>query len=59
MEVPHLERLAAELQALRKAAGLSRGQLGALSTSQFLGLIAVAAATVALTVLARRRRSDP
>ncbi len=36
-----------------------RGQLGALSTSQFLGLIAVAAATVALTVLARRRRSDP
>ena len=36
-----------------------RGQIGALSTSQFLGLAGVAVATVALAVLARRRRSDP
>jgi len=33
-----------------------RGHLGALSTSQFLGLAGVVVATVALTVLARRRR---
>ncbi len=37
----------------------NRGQIGALSTSQFLGLAGVAVATVALAVLARRRRSDP
>jgi phosphatidylglycerol:prolipoprotein diacylglycerol transferase len=37
----------------------NRGHIGALSTSQFLGLAGVAVATVALAVLARRRRSDP
>lgn len=34
-----------------------RGQIGPLSTSQFLGLTGVAVASVAITVLARRRRS--